>query len=54
MGLLVAYFLDHNMSYRGGNEAIYFACIAIGGGLGLVASYAMEKKEMEKYRNISK
>lgn len=53
VGLLVAYFLDHNMSYRGGNEAIYFACIAIGGGLGLVASYAMEKKEMEKYRNIS-
>jgi hypothetical protein len=29
------------------HEAIYFALIAIGGGLGLVGSYAMEKKEYD-------
>jgi hypothetical protein len=27
------------------NEPIYFALIAVGGGLGLVGSYAVEKKE---------
>jgi hypothetical protein len=26
-------------------EAIYFSLIAIGGGLGLISSYAVEKKE---------
>jgi hypothetical protein len=49
LGLLIAYFIDTNM-YRGDfhdeNPAIYFACIAIGGGLGLIASYAIEKKEV--------
>lgn len=44
IGLLIAYFIDHNMSGRD-HEAIYFSLIAIGGGLGLVASYAVEKKE---------
>lgn len=44
VGLLIAFFLDKNM---GGwnNEALYFSMIAIGGGLGLVGSYAIEKKE---------
>jgi H+/Cl- antiporter ClcA len=45
IGLLLAYFIDYNMTRRHDNEAIYFALIAIGGGLGLVASYAVEKKE---------
>jgi hypothetical protein len=44
LGLGIAFFFDKNM---GGwnNEPIYFALIAIGGGLGLVGSYAIEKKE---------
>lgn len=44
VGLLIAFFLDKNI---GGwdNEAIYFSLVAIGGGLGLVGSYAIEKKE---------
>jgi hypothetical protein len=49
LGLLIAYIIDNNM-YRGDfhddNPAVYFACIAIGGGLGLIASYAIEKKEV--------
>jgi hypothetical protein len=44
LGLFVAYLIDHFMS--GDNqEAIYFSLIAIGGGLGLISSYAVEKKE---------
>lgn len=50
IGLLVAYFIDHNMRisnrFHDDNPAIYFACIAIGGGLGLILSYAIEKKEV--------
>src|SRR6185503_11117981 len=57
-GLLVAYMLDvyafqnvwtetfNGRTYRNHDEnpAIYFALIAIGGGLGLFGSYKMEKK----------
>lgn len=53
-GLLVAYLLDHSLltytdkygRYESDSEAIYFALIAIGGGLGLVGSYRIEKKEL--------
>jgi len=53
-GLMMAYVLDnfvflhHNEwgeSHRG-NAPIYFAMIAIGGGLGLIGSYRVEKKEL--------
>ncbi len=57
-GLLLAYILDsvwlgHRVVVTNGginstdsdNPAIYFALIAIGGGIGLVISYAIEKKE---------
>ena len=55
MGLFVAYLLDHTLLYsmghdhdeiNGGNVPIYFAMIAIGGGLGLISSYRIEKKEL--------
>jgi hypothetical protein len=53
MGLLLAYILDQyvllgrNGRYHSSdNEAIYFALIAIGGGLGLISSYRVEKKEL--------
>ena len=46
IGLLIAYLIDHNMVGRHHDSApIYFSLIAIGGGLGLIASYAVEKKE---------
>jgi hypothetical protein len=53
-GLLVAYILheyvlvyrDKFGSYHDDNPAIYFALIAIGGGLGLISSYRVEKKEL--------
>jgi hypothetical protein len=54
-GLLIAYLIDMNMGNNGGgnfshhhddNPAIYFALIAIGGGLGLITSYAIEKKHL--------
>lgn len=44
LGLLIAFFLDKNINGTD-NEAIYFGFIAIGGGLGLIGSYAVEKKE---------
>ena len=47
LGLLLAYIVSHNMSGRD-HEAIYFSLIAIGGGLGLIGSYAMEKKEYDR------
>jgi len=60
LGLFIAYLLDNFMLYRishlshggnyvendGANVPIYFALIAIGGGLGLIASYRIEKKEL--------
>ncbi len=56
LGLFVAYLLDNFVLYRvshvgnfdndGANVPIYFALIAIGGGLGLIASYRVEKKEL--------
>ncbi len=52
-GLFSAYLLDNLVFYhlnRGfdsdANVAIYFALIAIGGGLGLITSYRIEKKEL--------
>ena len=44
IGLFLAYIIDHNMS-GDDHQAIYFSLIAIGGGLGLIGSYAVEKKE---------
>ena len=35
------------------NPAIYFALIAIGGGLGLLGSYRMEKKWWDENKNIT-
>jgi hypothetical protein len=52
IGLMAAFFLDRFVfvtNYRdddGENAAIYFAMIAIGGGLGLISSYRIEKKEL--------
>jgi hypothetical protein len=52
-GLAVAYILSDFVLYRpdkwgnyDANPAIYFAMIAIGGGIGLIASYKIEKKEL--------
>jgi hypothetical protein len=48
LGLLLAYFVDLASVQVDGddNPAIYFAMIAIFGGLGLVMSYRIEKKEL--------
>ena len=55
IGLFLAYLLDNTALYRighdhddanGANVPIYFALIAIGGGLGLISSYRIEKKEL--------
>lgn len=56
VGLFIAYLLDNFVLYNVGrshhfdddaaNAPIYFALIAIGGGLGLIASYRVEKKEL--------
>jgi hypothetical protein len=51
LGLLLAFIIDASMTPRGAfprhddaNAAIYFALIAMGGGLGLITSYAIERK----------
>lgn len=47
IGLLLAYLLDvYMLRDIEENPAIYFALIAIGGGLGLISSYRIEKKEV--------
>jgi O-antigen/teichoic acid export membrane protein len=50
IGLFLAYTLDRTVFSRteDDNAAIYFALIAIFGGLGLFASFRMEKKESDK------
>jgi hypothetical protein len=51
-GLLLAYIIDHNTDTAHRPEPIYFGLIAIGGGLGLIGSYAMEKKVWEKNNDL--
>jgi len=47
VGLLLAFLIDTlAIPHEIEPVAIYFALIAIGGGLGLVASYRIEKKEL--------
>ncbi|OOQ60486.1 DUF6249 domain-containing protein [Mucilaginibacter pedocola] len=52
LGLFLAFLLDRtvfagaNRYEDGENAAIYFALVAIFGGLGLVLSYRIEKKEL--------
>ncbi len=46
LGLLIAFLIDNAMHTDHDNPAIYFSLIAIGGGLGLIGSYAIEKKEV--------
>jgi hypothetical protein len=48
LGLLIAYLVDMYSAVIDGedNPAIYFAMIAIFGGLGLIGSYRIEKKEL--------
>ena len=56
-GLFLAYVLDNtifnkmNEMDRDANVAIYFALIAIFGGLGLFLSYHIEKKEVDKEKD---
>lgn len=55
-GLLLASIIDaviprDNFSIGSDNPAIYFALIAIGGGLGLFAAYRMEKKDWYQKRS---
>lgn len=50
-GLFLAFLLDRlafKTDYYDGNPAVYFSMIAICGGLGLFASYRIEKKETDK------
>ena len=51
-GLLLAYFIDHNMARPHEEAPIYFSLLAIGGGLGLIGSYSMEKKAWERNREF--
>jgi len=47
IGLFLAYVLhEHVLKITDDNPAIYFSLIAIGGGLGLISSYRIEKKEL--------
>lgn len=48
LGLLVAYLMVSNSRRDLGDDdaAVYFACIAMGGGLGLITSYIIEKREV--------
>jgi hypothetical protein len=59
LGLLLAYIIDltmlNNSVYHGENTGryddpapLYFALIAIGGGIGLIISYNIEKKDWER------
>jgi ABC-type Fe3+ transport system permease subunit len=62
LGLFFAYLFDNTLLYHvghyvsrygggdyevnGANVSLYFAFIAVGGGLGLITSYRIEKKEL--------
>jgi hypothetical protein len=44
-GLALAYFITQYVLHDEDNPALWFAFIGIGGGLGLLGSYRIEKKE---------
>ena len=46
IGLALAYFLTQYVLHDDDNPALWFALIGIGGGLGLISSYRIEKKEL--------
>lgn len=62
LGLLLAFIIDANMTATVANDfhrynhdanaAIYFALIAMGGGLGLITSYAIERKYLLQNKEI--
>jgi hypothetical protein len=50
IGLLLAYFITYAWFPHDENPAIYFGLIGIFGGIGLIVSYRIEKKEvLDKY-----
>ncbi|HLO71098.1 MAG TPA: DUF6249 domain-containing protein [Flavipsychrobacter sp.] len=56
LGLLLAYAIDeslpkHGFSMGPDRPALYFSLIGICGGLGLVISYFIERKEMQKHQH---
>lgn len=56
LGLLLAYIIDESMPHQGfhvgpDRVALYFSLIGICGGLGLVISYFIERKEMQKQQH---
>ena len=46
IGLALAYIITKYMLHDEENPALWFALIGIGGGLGLIGSYRIEKKEL--------
>ena len=54
LGLFIATFVDMQLRDRMENpEGIYFALIAMGGGLGLIGSYFVEKKHWYDKKGIN-
>jgi amino acid transporter len=51
IGLALAYFITQYVLHDEENPALWFAFIGIGGGLGLISSYRIEKKELLDNRN---
>jgi hypothetical protein len=45
-GLALSYFITQYILHDYENPALWFAFIAIGGGVGLITSYKIEKKEL--------
>lgn len=52
VGLFLAYIFDQYLSRNDENEALYFALIAIGGGTGLIISYKMEMRELNRRNGV--
>ena len=46
LGLALAYLVTQYMLHDEDNPALWFAFIGIGGGLGLITSYRIEKREL--------
>jgi hypothetical protein len=46
VGLMLAYFITQYLLHDYENPALWFALIGIGGGMGLISSYRIEKREV--------
>jgi|GEM_PF-228993 len=53
IGLLIAFYLTNTLNFKEDTDPIYFGCIGIFGGLGLLSSYFLSQKLVSNTEKIT-